>query len=193
MTWVHSFVPSWGWSIVIMTILLKIVTLPFTLAASRSAKRMQKVMPLVTEVREKFKDNPAKQQEAMMRVYKENKVNPLGGCLPVLVTMPFFIGFFSMLQSAADLRFASFLWVKDLAAPDTVVSFGVVALPLLGLTHLTINVLPLILWRDEFLPDAADAHAVDRSDPGDHDENHAAHVHAVSATTSPRRSRSIRR
>ncbi len=150
MTWVHSFVPSWGWSIVIMTILLKIVTLPFTLAASRSAKRMQKVMPLVTEVREKYKDNPAKQQEAMMRVYKENKVNPLGGCLPVLVTMPFFIGFFSMLQSAADLRFGTFLWVKDLAAPDTVVSFGVVALPLLGLTHLTINVLPLILGGVNF-------------------------------------------
>jgi YidC/Oxa1 family membrane protein insertase len=150
MTWVHSFVPSWGWSIVIMTILLKVVTLPFTLAASRSAKRMQKVMPLVTEVREKYKDNPAKQQEAMMRVYKENKVNPLGGCLPVLVTMPFFIGFFTMLQNAADLRFGTFLWVKDLAAPDTVVSFGVVALPILGLTHLTINVLPLILGVTNF-------------------------------------------
>lgn len=145
MTWVHSWLPNWGWSVVVMTLLLKIATLPFTLAASRSSKRMQKVMPLVKEVREKFKDNPAKQQEAMMRVYKENKVNPLGGCIPILITMPFFIGFFSMLQSAADLRFASFLWVKDLAAPDTVVSFGTATLPLLGLTHLSLNILPLLM------------------------------------------------
>jgi YidC/Oxa1 family membrane protein insertase len=145
MYWVHSWLPSWGWAVVVTTLLLKIVTLPFTLAASRSSKHMQKIMPLVKEVREKFKDNPAKQQEAMMRVYKENKVNPLGGCIPVLVTLPFFIGFFSMLQSASDLRFASFLWVKDLAAPDTVISFGTATLPLLGLTHLNLNILPLLM------------------------------------------------
>ena len=80
-----------------------------------------------------------------MKVYKENKVNPLGGCIPVLITLPFFIGFFTMLQNASDLRFASFLWVKDLAAPDTVISFGTVTLPLLGLTHLNLNILPLLM------------------------------------------------
>ncbi|MFI5337506.1 MAG: YidC/Oxa1 family insertase periplasmic-domain containing protein, partial [Opitutales bacterium] len=145
MSWVHTWVPSWGWAIVVMTILLKVATLPFTLAASRSAKRMQKIMPLVTESREKYKDNPAKAQEAMMRIYKENKVNPLGGCLPVLITMPLFVGFFAVLQGAAELRFAPFLWAVDLSAADTVYTFGAVTLPILGLTHLNINILPLLM------------------------------------------------
>ncbi|HVU17954.1 MAG TPA: membrane protein insertase YidC [Candidatus Didemnitutus sp.] len=145
MTWVHTWLPSWGWAVVVTTLFLKLVTLPFTLMASRSAKHMQKIAPLLKEIREKYKDNPAKQQEAMMRTYKENGVNPLGGCIPVLITLPFFFGFYAMLQSATDLRFASFLWVKDLAAPDTVVSFGTVTLPLLGLTHLSLNILPLLM------------------------------------------------
>jgi len=145
LTWVHAWIPNWGWAIVVMTILLKIVTLPFTLAASRSAKRMQKLMPLIQESREKYKDNPQKAQEAMMRIYKENKVNPLGGCIPILITMPLFIGFFAVLQGAAELRYAPFLWAVDLSAPDTVYSFGAVTLPLLGLTHLNINILPIIM------------------------------------------------
>ncbi len=145
MTWVHSWIPNWGLAIVVMTLLLKFATLPFTLAASRSTKRMQKVTPLLGEVREKYKNSPAKQQQAIVKLYKENKVNPLGGCLPIFVTIPLFIGFFSILQSAVDLRFANFLWVKDLAAPDTVISFGTHTLPLLGLTHLTLNILPLLL------------------------------------------------
>lgn len=145
LTWVHAWIPNWGWAIVVMTILLKVVTLPFTLAASRSAKRMQKLMPLIQESREKYKDNPQKAQEAMMRIYKENKVNPLGGCIPILITMPLFIGFFAVLQGAAELRYASFLWAVDLSAPDTVYSFGAVTLPLLGLTHLNINILPILM------------------------------------------------
>ncbi|MES1194390.1 MAG: membrane protein insertase YidC, partial [Opitutus sp.] len=81
----------------------------------------------------------------MMRLWKENKVNPVGGCIPVLITIPFFIGFFTMLQSASELRFASFLWVHDLSAPDTIYSFGSVMLPLLGLTHLNINIMPVLM------------------------------------------------
>lgn len=150
MTWVHSWLPSWGWAIVIMTILLKVATLPFTLAASRSSKRMAKVMPLITEAREKYKDNPAKAQEAMMRLYKENKVNPLGGCIPILITMPLFVGFFAVLQGAAELRYAPFLWAVDLTAADTVFSFGAANLPLLGLTHLNINILPLLMGATMF-------------------------------------------
>lgn len=145
MTWIHEWIPNWGWSIVVMTLLLKIASLPFTLAASRSSKRMQKIMPMITEVREKHKNNPAKAQEAMMKVYRDNKVNPVGGCIPVLITMPLFIGFFAVLQGAAELRFASFLWAHDLSAADTIYSFGVANLPLLGLTHLNINILPLIM------------------------------------------------
>jgi YidC/Oxa1 family membrane protein insertase len=151
MTWIHGVVVhvspvwAWGWSIILTTLILKLVFVPFTLAASRSSKRMQKIMPLVTASKEKYKDNPAKAQEAMMKIYKENKVNPVGGCVPILITIPFFIGFFSMLQSTAELRFAPFLWAKDLASPDTILSFGTTTLPILGLVHLSINILPLLM------------------------------------------------
>jgi YidC/Oxa1 family membrane protein insertase len=96
-------------------------------------------------MREKFKDNPQKMQSETLRLFKENKVNPVGGCIPILITIPFFIGFFSMLQSASELRFAPFLWAHDLSAPDTIYSFGTVMLPLLGLTHLNINIMPLLM------------------------------------------------
>ncbi len=145
MTWVQSIVPSWGWAIVITTLLLKIVFLPLTLAASRSAKRMAKLQPHMQSMREKYKDNPQKMQTETLRLFKENKVNPVGGCIPILITIPFFIGFFTMLQSASELRFASFLWAHDLSAPDTIYTFGTVTLPLLGLTHLNINIMPLLM------------------------------------------------
>lgn len=135
MTWVHSIVPNWGWAIVITTLVLKIVFLPLTLAASRSAKRMAKLQPHMAALREKHKDNPQKLQAETLKIFKENKVNPVGGCIPVLITIPFFVGFFAMLQSTAELRFASFLWVHDLSSPDTVARiFG-----------LPLNIMPLLM------------------------------------------------
>lgn len=135
MTWIHSLVQNWGWSIILTTLFLKTVFLPFTLAASRSAKRMAKLNPLMQAMREKYKDNPQKIQTETLKLFKENKVNPVGGCIPILITIPFFVGFFSMLQSASDLRFASFLWVHDLSAPDTIGHiFG-----------LPINIMPLFM------------------------------------------------
>lgn len=141
MTWVHGWmvgispVWAWGWAVVITTLILKIVFLPLTLAASKSGKRMQKLQPEMKELREKYKDNPQKMQQGTMELFKRHKVNPMGGCLPILVTMPFFIGFFYMLQSAAELRFESFLWANDLTAPDTVARiFG-----------LPINIMPLLM------------------------------------------------
>ena len=120
MTWVHSWVPSWGLAIVLTTLILKIVFVPFTIAASRSARRMQKIQPEMQVVREKYKDNPQKMQAATMELFKKHKVNPLGGCIPLLITMPFFFGFYQMLPSAAELRFVPFLWAPDLAAADTI-------------------------------------------------------------------------
>ncbi len=145
LNWVHSFSSNWGVTIIITTLLLKLVFLPLTLSASRSAKRMAKLQPHLATLREKHKDNPQKLNTEMMRLWKENKVNPVGGCIPVLITIPFFIGFFTMLQSASELRFASFLWVHDLSAPDTIYSFGTVTLPFLGLTHLNVNIMPLLM------------------------------------------------
>lgn len=135
MVTMHGWVGNWGVAIILMTLLLKVVTLPFTLAASRSAKRMAKLQPLMKEVREQYKDQPQKLNEATLKIFKENKVNPMGGCLPILITMPLFVAFFSMLQGTAELRFTDFLWTADLSAPDTV--FRIFGLPL--------NIMPLLM------------------------------------------------
>ena len=135
MNGMHKFVGNWGVAIVLMTLLLKVISLPFTLAASRSAKRMQKLQPLMQAIREKHKDQPQKLNQATMELFKEHKVNPMGGCLPVLITIPLFVGFYSMLQGTAELRFQSFLWAGDLSAPDTIGRiFG-----------LPINIMPVLM------------------------------------------------
>ncbi len=135
MVTMHGWVGNWGVAIILMTLVLKIVTLPFTLTASRSAKRMAKLQPLMKEVREEYKDNPQKLNEATLKIFKENKVNPMGGCLPILITMPLFVAFFSMLQGTAELRFTDFLWTVDLSAPDTI---GYIK-------GLPINIMPLLM------------------------------------------------
>jgi YidC/Oxa1 family membrane protein insertase len=143
---IHGWTGNWGVAIILTTLTLKVVFLPITLAQSRSSRRMQKLMPEMTAIREKFKDNPQKQQLETMELYKKHKVNPLSGCLPMLLTIPFFWAFFRMLQGAAELRFAHFLWARDLSAPDTV---GAVALPIIGV--ISINVLPILLGAVNFL------------------------------------------
>ena len=135
MTWIHGIVGSWGVAIILTTLTLKTIFIYPTLAASRSAKRMAKLQPELALLKEKFKDNPQKQQAATMELFKTHKVNPVGGCLPILITIPFFMGFFQMLQSTAELRFAPFLWAHDLAAPDTVTH--IFSLPL--------NIMPLLM------------------------------------------------
>jgi YidC/Oxa1 family membrane protein insertase len=98
-------------------------------------KRMAKLQPELAAIKEKFKDNPQKQQQATMQLFKDRKVNPISGCLPQLLTIPFFMGFFSMLSSTAELRYAPFLWAHDLASPDTLFHLGPIPL----------NILPLLL------------------------------------------------
>src|SRR5690606_20153344 len=115
MVWTHSWTGNWGVAIILMTLLLKFISLPFTLAASKSAKRMAKISGPMKEIREKYKDNPKKLNEATIALFREHRVNPAGGCIPVLITMPLFIGFFAMLMGTAELRFQPFLWVIDLS------------------------------------------------------------------------------
>jgi len=134
----HQWVGNWGVAVVLMTLILKIVSLPFTLAASRSAKRMAKLQPELTAIREKHKDNPQKQQQATMELFKERKINPVGGCIPILITFPLFIGFFAMLQCTAELRLQPFLWAQDLASADTVGH-------LFGIPWLPINIMPILM------------------------------------------------
>ena len=145
MTWIHGWTGNWGVAIILTTLALKFLFLPLTLSQARTARRTQKIMPELKAVREKFKDSPQKQQAATMELYKKHEVNPVAGCIPMLLTIPFFFAFFRMLQSAAELRFAHFLWAHDLSAPDTVLT---VAAPFVG--SLNINVLPFVLCAVAF-------------------------------------------
>jgi YidC/Oxa1 family membrane protein insertase len=146
MTWYHSWTSNWGIAIILTTLSLKVLFLPITLAQSRTSRRTQKVMPELKAIKEKYKDNPAKLQTATMELYKKHKINPVAGCVPMLLTIPFFWAFFTMLRSAAELRFAPFLWAHDLSAPDTI---GVITLPVAG--AVAINVLPLLLGVVNFM------------------------------------------
>ena len=137
MVWTHSWTGNWGVAIILMTLLLKFISLPFTLAASKSAKRMAKISAPMKEIREKYKDNPKKLNEATIALFREHRVNPAGGCIPVLITMPLFIGFFAMLMGTAELRFQPFLCVTDLSAPDTVWRLPGLGLPL--------NIMPILM------------------------------------------------
>ena len=138
---IHSVVPSWGWSIVIMTICIKLLFWPLTAKASRSQKRMATIQGPMAELKEKHKDNPQKMQQETLKLFKEHQVNPVAGCLPMLIQMPIFLGLFYMLRTASELRFESFLWVSDLSLPDT--QFMVGGFP--------INILPMIMGVTMFL------------------------------------------
>jgi YidC/Oxa1 family membrane protein insertase len=132
---IYWVVPSWGWSIVIMTICIKLIFWPLTAKASRSQKRMAKIQAPMAALKEKYKDNPRKMQEETLKLFREHQVNPVAGCLPILIQMPIFLGLFYMLRSAAELRHEPFLWVADLSQPDTL--FEIAGFP--------INLLPLIM------------------------------------------------
>lgn len=138
---IHSVVPSWGWSIVIMTICIKLIFWPLTSKASRSQKRMAKIQGPMAEMKEKYKDNPQKIQQETLKLFKEHQVNPVAGCLPMLVQMPIFLGLFYMLRTASELRFEPFLWVSDLSMPDTLTEIG----------GFPINILPIIMGFTMFL------------------------------------------
>lgn len=137
---IHAFVPNWGWSIVIMTICIKLLFWPLSAKASRSQKRMAKIQEPMKELKEKHKDNPQKFQKEMLELFKKHQVNPVAGCLPMVIQMPIFFGLFYMLRTASELRHESFLWVSDLSMPDT----------LAHVAGFPINLLPMIMGLSMF-------------------------------------------
>jgi YidC/Oxa1 family membrane protein insertase len=119
LTQLHTFIGNWGWAIVGLVVLLKIAFYWLNASAYRSMAKMKAVAPKVTELRERYKDKPQEMQQQMMRIYREEKVNPLGGCLPIFVQMPFFIALYWVLLSSVEMRGAPWLgWITDLAAKD---------------------------------------------------------------------------
>ncbi|MFM2082959.1 MAG: hypothetical protein RL380_1650, partial [Verrucomicrobiota bacterium] len=110
MNWLHDFLRlPYGWAIIAITVILKLLFWPLTAASTRSMKRMQQFQPQMNAIKDKYKDDPAKMNKKTMEFMKENKINPVGGCLPMLIQIPIFIGFYRMIQSAIELRGASFL------------------------------------------------------------------------------------
>ena len=119
LTNLHNILGNWGWAIVALVVVLKIAFYWLNASAYRSMAKMKAVAPRVTELRERYKDKPQEMQQQMMRIYKEEKVNPLGGCLPILVQMPFFIALYWVLLSSVEMRNAPWIgWITDLAAKD---------------------------------------------------------------------------
>ncbi len=111
---------NFGAAIILMTVCLRLALWPITAKAAQSSKKMARLQGPISEIREKYKDNPQKQQREMMKLWKAHKINPAAGCIPLLIQFPIFIGFYFMLRSASELRFAHFLWINDLSLPDTV-------------------------------------------------------------------------
>lgn len=118
LNWLHSIIGNWGWSIVLLTIIVKILLLPLTNASYRSMAKMRAVAPKLEMLKKQHGDDRMALQQAMMKMYKEEKINPLGGCLPMLLQFPVFIGLYWVLFASVELRQASWGWVADLARPD---------------------------------------------------------------------------
>ena len=133
----YSWIPSFGIGIILLTILVRLLFWPLTHKSTISMRRMSEIQPKMKEIREKFKDNPQRMQQETWALYKDNKVNPLASCLPMLVQIPVFIALFTVLRSAVELRYAPFLWIADLSEPEnlfpTIFPFG-------GL-----NILPILM------------------------------------------------
>lgn len=116
---IKGWVGSYGIAIILLTISIRLLIWPVYAKSARTMKRMSKLTPMMQEIREKYADNPEKMNRETMQLYQTYGVNPLGGCLPMFIQLPVFLAFYRMLWSAVELRHESFLWVKDLAMPDS--------------------------------------------------------------------------
>jgi YidC/Oxa1 family membrane protein insertase len=126
----YSIIPNYGVAIIILTIIVRIVTAPLTIKQMRSMERMRALSPKLKEIQEEHKDDRAKVSEATMALYRSEGVNPLGGCLPMVLQFPVFIGLFYALRSTIQLRQSPFVgWIDDLSAPETLFEIPGLDLP----------------------------------------------------------------
>jgi YidC/Oxa1 family membrane protein insertase len=124
---IHKFVPNWGWAIIILTVIIKILFFPLTYSSTKSMAKMADLQPKIKALRNKYKKSKTdieqrrQMNEEMMKLYKAHGVNPAGGCLPMLIQIPFFFGFFSMLRAAIEFRRSPWIfWIKDLSVHDPI-------------------------------------------------------------------------
>ena len=144
--WTYEhWVPNWGWAIAILTVIITMALLPLRLSSMKSSLKMQKIQPQMKALQEKYKrysltdPRRADMQKEMSELYKREGVNPVGGCFPMLLQMPFLFAFYSMLANAIELRHANWLWVKDLSAPDP---YHILPILIIGLMFLSQKSMP---------------------------------------------------
>ncbi|MBC8492060.1 MAG: YidC/Oxa1 family insertase periplasmic-domain containing protein, partial [Candidatus Marinimicrobia bacterium] len=143
-TFIHlrKIIPNYGWVLIIFSFLIKISLYPLTNKSMHSMKEMQKLQPKIEEIKIKFKNDQQKISAAQMKLYKEHGVNPMGGCLPLLLQMPILIALFTVFRTTIELRHAPFIWwITDLSAPDTIFTLPF-TIPIYGKY---VNVLPVIM------------------------------------------------
>lgn len=140
----YQILGNYGWAIVLLTILVRIPFIPLVNKSQKSMKKMQDIQPKMAEIREKYKKDPQKMQQEMMQLYKTHKVNPLGGCLPILLQIPVFFALYKILLIAIELRQAPFIfWIDDLSAPDTLFGHLPDFIPLIG--GFAVGPLPILM------------------------------------------------
>jgi YidC/Oxa1 family membrane protein insertase len=154
MNLLHSWLGNYAAAILALTTIIKLVLWPIQNRANRSMRQMSALSPKMQELREKYKDDPTRMNQEVMKLYKQYGINPVGGCLPMVIQIPIFFGLFKMLGQAVELRNATFFWCHDLSQPDTVGH-----LPLLGWP---INIIPLCMaatqiWLMQMTPKTGDA------------------------------------
>jgi YidC/Oxa1 family membrane protein insertase len=133
----NRFIPNYGFVIIVFSLIIKIVVYPLTRKSFQSMKKMQLLQPKITELKEKFKDDPQKMNKETMKLYQTYGVNPAGGCLPILLQMPIFIALWGLFQAAIELRQQPFiLWITDLSVPDVIYDLGF-KLPLFGVQEIS--------------------------------------------------------
>lgn len=139
LSWIYKLVNNWGSAIILLTVLIKILFYPLSAASYKSMAQLRELAPRLQSMKEKFGDDKVKFQQAMLELYRTEKINPMGGCLPILIQIPVFISLYWVLMGAVELRHAPFFgWITDLSAPDTL--FG-----MLPVFNMPIGLLPIIM------------------------------------------------
>ncbi|MDA3798529.1 MAG: YidC/Oxa1 family insertase periplasmic-domain containing protein [Kiritimatiellae bacterium] len=136
LNFIYSIIPNYGVAIILLTVLVKVIFWPITHKSTESMKKMQELQPKLTVLKKKYENKPKELQMATMELYRDNKVSPFSSCLPMLIQIPVFIALFTVLRSAVELRFSSFLWITNLSEPENLLA-GVLPIPL--------NILPLVM------------------------------------------------
>ncbi len=148
----YALIPNYGIAILLLTVLVRVLFWPLTHKSTESMKKMSEIQPKIKELQARFKDNPQKLQQETWAIYRENKVNPMASCLPMLVQIPVFIALFYVLRNSVELRYAPFLWISDLSEPENLLA-GILPIPL--------NILPILMavtmgLQSYFTPSAGD-------------------------------------